>query len=201
VDERWDLGSRAFDDLREVLKHEPTHHRVLEGPSLIVAWTQVRNIQAPVGRLASASLESNYRGDTNKGASMHRFTKALTRCKSSFALAALAGLLILMVAASTAVAENPLYCSGRFHINEGCGTGTLELQHENEARNEEGGCVAVQWYGVEENGEGFYAPIPAKEVCNGGVAGIYWASGKVTSYPRCWNRSNAYDLIHCRHGY
>lgn len=131
---------------------------------------------------------------------MHRFTKGLTRCRSRFALAVLAGLLLLMVVASAAAAEYPLYCSGKFHINEGCGTGTLELQHVNEARNEEGGCVAAQFFGVNERGEGFYEPVPAKEVCGGGVAGIYWASGKVTSYPRCWNRTNAYSLIHCRHG-
>jgi hypothetical protein len=131
---------------------------------------------------------------------MRRFTEGLARCRSSFVLSVLAGLLILMAAASTADAEYPLYCNAKFHINEGCGTGPLELQHTNEARNQEGGCVAAQWFGVTEKGEGFYSPIPSVEACGGGVAITSWASGKVNSYPRCWNRTNAYNLIHCRHG-
>ena len=92
---------------------------------------------------------------------------------------------------STAAAENPLYCSKTVSVNKGC-EGPHGLIRVNEARNEDGGCVAIQMWA---NGFGFSEPV---EACGGKSIGEELLV-KVESFPKCWNRTNSSDLIHCRY--
>jgi hypothetical protein len=109
-------------------------------------------------------------------------------------------LVVLAVFASLAIvgslpsahAENPLYCNGEYTLNNGCGEGPRGHIHVNEAKNENGGCVAVQTWSI-NYGYGF-----ATEEC-GGRVDIYELTHKEESFPRCWNRTNAKNLIHCRY--
>ena len=94
-------------------------------------------------------------------------------------------------APAVAHAEWPLYCAANFNINGGC-AGPTETQQYNETRNENGSCIAAQWW----LNEGGYSKV--EEVCEGRVI-IYKITVPWLSFPKCWNRSNAYDLIHCRH--
>jgi hypothetical protein len=75
--------------------------------------------------------------------------------------------------------------------NEGC-QGPTEYLKYIESRNEEGSCIADQFYLVEGGG---YTKVT--EECNGLLATIeitiYW-----TSFPKCWNRGNNIYLIRCR---
>lgn len=98
---------------------------------------------------------------------------------------------IVAVSAPTARAENPLYCSEFAGINEGC-KGPTGLIHINEARNENGGCIAVQ---IWASGLGYSEPL---EACGGGVATLELTTRR-ESFPKCWNRTNALDIIHCRY--
>lgn len=98
---------------------------------------------------------------------------------------------IVAVTASTARAENPLYCSEFAGLNEGC-KGPTTLIHVNEARNENGGCIAVQ---IWASGIGYSEPF---EQCGGNVAAQELTSRR-ESFPKCWNRTNALDIIHCRY--
>jgi hypothetical protein len=99
--------------------------------------------------------------------------------------------IFVIVMVSPALAENPLYCSETVGINQGC-SGLQRLTRVNEARNENGGCIAIQMWA---KGYGYSEPF---EVCSGGVA---WEelTVKVESFPKCWNRTNANDTIHCRY--
>jgi hypothetical protein len=99
---------------------------------------------------------------------------------------------VLAIVASPAFAENPLYCNKSVHINEGCGEGPRGLLHINEARNESGGCIAVQVWTVA------HGYLPTSEECAGEAIGQE-LKVKEESFPRCWNRTNAFDLIHCRY--
>jgi hypothetical protein len=110
-------------------------------------------------------------------------------------LTAVACAVVIGTAPSIARAENPLYCDNYYHINEGC-NGPFEVQTVNETRNENGGCIAAQWYLENEEGEGYYSAV--KEACEGRDI-IYTITAPTYSFPRCWNRTEAYDLIHCRH--
>jgi hypothetical protein len=113
----------------------------------------------------------------------------IRRCMVVVAIAATAG----VIATSTgAAAENPLYCNGEYTLNNGCGEGPRGLLHVNEARNQNGGCIAAQNWAA---GGGF---SPVSEECGGGVAGEV-TTKEVEGYPRCWNRTNAKNLIHCRY--
>lgn len=106
-------------------------------------------------------------------------------------LAALVGVVIMSGAPAVAHAEAPLYCDNYYFDNEGC-QGPTEYLKYNESRNEEGGCIADQFYLVEGGG---YTKV--LEECGGQLAvieiTIYW-----TSFPKCWNRTNNFELIHCR---
>ncbi len=92
---------------------------------------------------------------------------------------------------STASAENLLYCNGTFSLNKGC-AGPHGLIRINEARNENGGCIAIQmWakgYGYSEPWEACYGEVIAEEL-----------TVHVESFPKCWNRTNENDVIHCRY--
>ncbi|HEV3189620.1 MAG TPA: hypothetical protein VGY54_03940 [Polyangiaceae bacterium] len=107
-------------------------------------------------------------------------------------LAALASYGIASSLPSAVRAENPLYCSGEFTINNGCGEGPRGHIHENEAANKNGGCVAVQTWTINY---GYVGPV---EEC-GGRTDYLELTHKEESFPRCWNRTNAKDLIHCRY--
>lgn len=120
-------------------------------------------------------------------------TELTQLCKALIflALAALVSVAIMSAAPAIAHAEAPLYCNNYYHINEGC-NGPYENLQYNETRNENGGCIAAQWYVYEEG----YSKV--EEVCEGRNI-IYEIGAPSLAYPRCWNRSNAYDLIHCRY--
>lgn len=92
---------------------------------------------------------------------------------------------------STASAENPLYCSGTYSLNGGC-AGPHGLIRINEARNESGGCIAIQMWA---SGYGYSEPW---EACGGKVIAEE-LTVHVESFPKCWNRTNASDVIHCRY--
>lgn len=108
-------------------------------------------------------------------------------------LAALVSVAMLSGEPAVAHAEGPLYCSGEYYINEGC-NGPDEVLHVQEDRNEDGGCIAGQWYFIEGGG---YSAV--KERCSGQVL-VYYIEDPPEwySFPRCWNRTNAKNLIHCR---
>lgn len=107
-------------------------------------------------------------------------------------LAALGSLAVIGTLASAAHAENPLYCNGTFALNQGCGEGPRGHIHVNESKNENGGCIADQFWTINF---GYIVPV---EEC-GGRVDIYELTHKEESFPRCWNRTNANDLIHCRY--
>jgi hypothetical protein len=98
---------------------------------------------------------------------------------------------IAALTAPTALAENPLYCNGTFPLNKGC-AGFHALTRINEARNENGGCVWIQMWA---NGYGYSTPV---EACGGNVIGEE-LTVHVESFPKCWNGTNANNLIHCRY--
>ena len=98
--------------------------------------------------------------------------------------------ILVVQLAPPASAENPLYCNGTYPLNQGCGKGPTGTVRLNEAKNENGGCVTVQFW----TSEGYSKPFPA---C-GGIA-TQETSRPIESYPRCWNSTNAKDLIHCRY--
>jgi hypothetical protein len=107
-------------------------------------------------------------------------------------LAVLASLAFAISLPSAAHAENPLYCNGEFTLNNGCGEGPRGHIHVNESRNESGGCIADQFWTANY---GYIIPV---EEC-GGRVDIYELTHKEESFPRCWNRTNARNLIHCRY--
>ena len=117
---------------------------------------------------------------------------------SSFAILMVVALAVVAIVASDATvahAENPLYCNGYYMYNSGC-NGSWGNYVVNEARNQNGGCITVQW-GYE--GGGYSGTV---EACGGEVA-KYEFGGRSHAYPRCWNRSNSgggYSEIHCRVG-
>jgi hypothetical protein len=118
------------------------------------------------------------------------------RLQRTGSLGLVLGLMIVTVClgavmASTASAENPLYCSEFANINQGC-QGPTTLIHVNEARNENSGCIAVQ---IWASGIGYSEPF---EMCGGNVA-AQELTIKRESFPKCWNRTNALDIIHCRY--
>jgi hypothetical protein len=92
---------------------------------------------------------------------------------------------------SIASAENPLYCNGTYGLNGGCSEGPRGHIHVNEAKNENGGCIAATFWTVN------FGYLIANELC--GQTLIVELSHKEESFPRCWNRTNASDLIHCRY--
>lgn len=96
---------------------------------------------------------------------------------------------IMILVAPVASAENPLYCNGEFTLNNGC-NGPRGLVHLNEARNESGHCVAIQWW------QGTYGPV--HEECFGFSISSELVK-REESFPRCWNRTNEKNLIHCRY--
>jgi hypothetical protein len=108
------------------------------------------------------------------------------------ALAALLSVAIMSSAPGVAHAENPLYCNGEYTLNNGCGEGPRGHIHVNEAKNENGFCVSVQTWATNY---GYVGPI---EEC-GGRTDILELTHKEESFPRCWNSTNAKDLIHCRY--
>jgi hypothetical protein len=121
-----------------------------------------------------------------------RHAHSLLRAGPTRSIAAVAITMIVVIAMTTiAFAENPLYCNETVGINVGC-SGPHALIHANEARNESGGCIAIQMWA---NGYGYSNPV---EMCNG--SSIHEElTVKVESFPKCWNRTNANDLIHCRY--
>lgn len=82
--------------------------------------------------------------------------------------------------------------NGTFALNQGCGEGPRGHIHVNESKNENGGCIADQFWTINF---GYIVPV---EEC-GGRVDIYELTHKEESFPRCWNRTNANDLIHCRY--
>jgi hypothetical protein len=106
------------------------------------------------------------------------------------ALLAMASFAVLMP--SLARAENPLYCNGTYGLNGGCGEGPRGDIHVNESKNENGGCIADTFWTVN------YGYIsPPSESC--GETNVTELTHQEESFPRCWNRTNASDLIHCRY--
>ena len=105
------------------------------------------------------------------------------------ALLTTAGIALTLPAGASA--ENPLYCSRTANLNEGC-NGPRGLVRVNEARNENGGCIATQFWTIN------HGYLFVQEVCGGKVA-IEELSNREESFPRCWNRTNANNLIHCRY--
>jgi hypothetical protein len=99
---------------------------------------------------------------------------------------------IAALAVTPSAAANPIYCERDVHLNEGCGEGPRGLLHINEARNESGGCIAVQFWTVN------HGYLPVTEQCGGEAIGQE-LKVKEESFPRCWNRTNAVDLIRCRY--
>jgi hypothetical protein len=106
-------------------------------------------------------------------------------------VAVLLAVLVASVVAPSAFGENPLYCNGTFALNGGC-QGPHGTIHENEARNESGGCVKIQMWA---SGFGFSEPAQA---C-GGASIHEELTIRVESFPKCWNSSNASDDVHCRY--
>jgi hypothetical protein len=94
-------------------------------------------------------------------------------------------------ATAPAFAENPLYCDRQAEINKGCQgpTGDMRL---NESRNENGGCIAGQMW---VSGSGYTTPV---ELCSGAVV-VEELDFRAESFNKCWNRTNAFDEIHCRY--
>jgi hypothetical protein len=94
---------------------------------------------------------------------------------------------------STAAAENPVYCEKTAKINQGCSEGPRGPLHDNEARELNKGCVAVQ-----DVVEGEFGPV--KEMCEGTSGGWELSSehGGAT-YPRCWDRTSPEGPIRCRY--
>jgi hypothetical protein len=117
-----------------------------------------------------------------------RLRRPLIAAISVVALAATTATLV-----TTAFAENPIYCEKTTGINGGC-EGPHGLLHVNEARNESGGCIAIQAY---LKGYGYSEPY---EVC-GGSSAHEEETVHVEGFPKCWNRSNASDLIRCRYAF
>jgi hypothetical protein len=115
------------------------------------------------------------------------------RRKQVLVAAVAAVVVAVAIMAATAFAENPIYCEGWTGLNGGC-SGPHGLLHVNEARNESGGCIAIQAY---LNGYGYSTPY---EVCGGNVAHEE-ETVKVEGFPKCWNRTNANDLIRCRYAF
>ena len=110
------------------------------------------------------------------------------------AILAIAGSLAFAIGLpSAAHAENPLYCNGEYTLNNGCGEGPRGHIHVNESVNENGGCIANSFWTVN-----FGYISPASEEC-GGRVDIFELTHKEESFPRCWNRTNAKNLIHCRY--
>jgi hypothetical protein len=63
--------------------------------------------------------------------------------------------------------------------------------HVNEARNENGGCIKIQFW---VSGYGYSEP---GEAC-GNVAS-QTLTIEAESFDKCWNATNATDTIHCRY--
>jgi len=125
---------------------------------------------------------------------LHLMQQALARHLNSIwlALAALVVMVSIIVAGpSIASAENPLYCNGEWGLNGGCSEGPRGHIHVNEGKNENGGCIDVAFWTVN-----FGYLIPS-EFCGG--TDLSELTHKEESFPRCWNRTNAKDLIHCRY--
>jgi hypothetical protein len=121
-------------------------------------------------------------------------TQALTRSAGSIRLSLVAVAVMVIVAAampSISSAENPLYCNREANINVGC-EGPLGLIRVNESRNESGGCIAEQWW---TRNDGY---LIVTETCGGKVL-TEELTHEEQSFPKCWNRTNAEDLIHCRY--
>jgi hypothetical protein len=100
--------------------------------------------------------------------------------------AATAGVILV---GAPAFAENPLYCNSEYTLNNGC-NGPTGVEKKNEGRNENGGCIAIQWW------YGSYGPV--REECAGGFVRSELTT-RQEDFPRCWNRTNAKNLIHCRY--
>jgi len=98
---------------------------------------------------------------------------------------------VAVTMAAPALAENPLYCNETIGLNGGC-AGPHGLMHVNEARNENGGCIEIQFW---VSGYGYSAP---GEACNGNVAS-QTLTIRAESFDKCWNATNANDTIHCRY--
>ncbi|HEY4915479.1 MAG TPA: hypothetical protein VIH92_01095 [Solirubrobacteraceae bacterium] len=97
-----------------------------------------------------------------------------------------------IVIPSLAQAENPLYCNGEYTLNNGCTEGPRAHIHVNEGKNENGGCIALEFWEVN-----YGYTSPANEFCD--ETGVIETTHKEESFPRCWNRTNAKDLLHCRY--
>jgi hypothetical protein len=98
---------------------------------------------------------------------------------------------VAVMMAAPAFAENPLYCSETTGNGGGC-AGPHGLMHINEARNEAGGCIDVQFW---VSGYGYGG---VGEACSGNV-GEQKLTIRAESFNKCWNASNGNDLIHCRY--
>jgi hypothetical protein len=122
---------------------------------------------------------------------MRRIRKPRQLRRLSIAAVALA--VITVTLAATAFAENPIYCEKEAVLNKGC-EGPHGQLRTNEARNESGGCIAIQAY---LNGYGYSEPY---EVCKGNSAHEE-ETVDVEGFPKCWNRTNAEDLIRCRYAF
>lgn len=118
---------------------------------------------------------------------------ATSRSRQSIAvITVLAIMAVISVLVPTpAHAENPLYCAGTYFINEGC-VGPRGDIYANETRNENGGCIANQMW---TEGYGYSTPV---EACNGEEITVNTTKIE-EAFPKCWNRTNAGNLIHCRY--
>jgi len=125
---------------------------------------------------------------------MYLMQQALTRRGNSILLSLAALVVMVSIAAaepSIASAENPLYCNGTYGLDGGCAEGPRGHIHVNEAKNENGGCISVQDW---TTNYGYTIP---SQLC--GEVVIFELTHKEESFPKCWNSTNAKDLIHCRY--
>jgi hypothetical protein len=133
--------------------------------------------------------------DSHPKKGLYLMHQALTRRGNTIRLSLAALVIMVSIAAimpSIASAENPLYCNGTYGLNGGCGEGPRGHIHVNESKNENGGCIDDAFWTINY---GYIGPI---EEC-GGRVDIFELTHKEESFPRCWNRTNANDLIHCRY--
>jgi hypothetical protein len=123
---------------------------------------------------------------------MHRVGRRpfVGRIGPSIAAIALTAAIAALLAVP-ALAENPLYCSEVAALNEGC-AGPHGLMHVNEARNESGGTIYIQFW---VSGFGYSEPAFAV----GGNVAKQTLTIERESFNKCWNGTNAKNTIHCRY--
>lgn len=97
---------------------------------------------------------------------------------------------------STASAENPLYCNAYYHLDHGCPPPTVYVTPVlDEGRNEGGEPPDAGWVVIQVWQEGVGYSEERANCCNGAIKLV----GEHRGFPKVWNGSEGYDLIHGRY--